>query len=73
MGKAKFERNKPHVKHRHDWTRLTIGKTTADGGHSMRPGRRGVRAAKPKSYADIDSAPEKKGPVHTINTGARRV
>ena len=65
MGKAKFERNKPHcnigtIGH------VDHGKTTLTAAITMTLAKAG--GAKAMSYADIDAAPEEKARGITINT-----
>src|SRR5438045_980127 len=65
MGKAKFERNKPHcnvgtIGH------VDHGKTTLTAAITMVLAKSGGATA--KSYADIDAAPEEKARGITINT-----
>jgi elongation factor Tu len=65
MGKAKFERNKPHcnigtIGH------VDHGKTTLTAAITMVLAKTGQATA--KSYADIDAAPEEKARGITINT-----
>src|SRR5213595_3051044 len=65
MGKAKFERNKPHcnigtIGH------VDHGKTTLTAAITMTLAKQG--GGKAKAYADIDAAPEEKARGITINT-----
>jgi len=65
MGKAKFERNKPHV-NIGTIGHVDHGKTTLTAAISMTLAA--VSGGEAKSYADIDSAPEEKARGITINT-----
>jgi elongation factor Tu len=65
MGKAKFERNKPHV-NIGTIGHVDHGKTTLTAAISMVLAE--VSGGEAKSYADIDSAPEEKARGITINT-----
>ena len=65
MGKAKFERNKPHV-NIGTIGHVDHGKTTLTAAISMVLAE--ASGGEAKSYADIDSAPEEKGRGITINT-----
>ena len=65
MGKAKFERNKPHV-NIGTIGHVDHGKTTLTAAISMVLAE--ASGGESKSYADIDSAPEEKARGITINT-----
>ncbi len=65
MGKAKFERNKPHV-NIGTIGHVDHGKTTLTAAISMTLAE--ASGGESKSYADIDSAPEEKARGITINT-----
>ena len=65
MGKAKFERNKPHV-NIGTIGHVDHGKTTLTAAITMVLAEKSGGAA--KSYAEIDSAPEEKARGITINT-----
>ena len=65
MGKAKFERNKPHV-NIGTIGHVDHGKTTLTAAISMVLAE--ASGGEAKSYADIDSAPEEKARGITINT-----
>ncbi len=65
MGKAKFERNKPHV-NIGTIGHVDHGKTTLTAAISMTLAA--ASGGEAKSYADIDSAPEEKARGITINT-----
>nr|WP_321441889.1 elongation factor Tu [uncultured Hyphomonas sp.] len=65
MGKAKFERNKPHV-NIGTIGHVDHGKTTLTAAISMTLAA--ASGGESKSYADIDSAPEEKARGITINT-----
>ncbi|KCZ82559.1 elongation factor Tu [Hyphomonas adhaerens MHS-3] len=65
MGKAKFERNKPHV-NIGTIGHVDHGKTTLTAAISMVLSE--ASGGESKSYADIDSAPEEKARGITINT-----
>ncbi|KCZ94333.1 elongation factor Tu [Hyphomonas johnsonii] len=65
MGKAKFERNKPHV-NIGTIGHVDHGKTTLTAAISMVLSE--ASGGEAKSYADIDSAPEEKARGITINT-----
>ena len=65
MGKAKFERNKPHV-NIGTIGHVDHGKTTLTAAISMVLAE--TSGGEAKSYADIDSAPEEKARGITINT-----
>jgi elongation factor Tu len=65
MGKAKFERNKPHV-NIGTIGHVDHGKTTLTAAISMVLAE--ASGGDAKSYADIDSAPEEKARGITINT-----
>jgi elongation factor Tu len=65
MGKAKFERNKPHV-NIGTIGHVDHGKTTLTAAISMVLAE--ANGGEAKSYADIDSAPEEKARGITINT-----
>jgi elongation factor Tu len=65
MGKAKFERNKPHV-NIGTIGHVDHGKTTLTAAITMVLAKAGGGTA--KSYAEIDSAPEEKARGITINT-----
>ena len=70
MAKEKFERNKPHcnigtIGH------VDHGKTTLTAAITMTLAKQG--GAKAMSYADIDAAPEERGPRHHHQHRPRRV
>jgi elongation factor Tu len=65
MGKAKFERNKPHV-NIGTIGHVDHGKTTTTAAITMALAKKG--GAEVQNYADIDKAPEEKERGITINT-----